>query len=228
MKQHLFILLALCLLCTSCGGGGGSDDEPEISKDYINVNPSMQLLWSGDTQNITISSNCSWKVSVNVSWLTVNPTEGNNSLAISITAPTNNTGSERVGVLTIQGGKNLRRTVTVTQGASPDSQVEKTMTTSLKSLNFDYQESSKAFTITSNTTWTVTCPEWCSVTPASGSNNSSITVTAMANSSNESRTGTIEVKGENVPTISISVTQQGDTSGKQSEPGAGDNLPPSN
>ena len=228
MKQHLFILLAMCFLCTSCGGGGGSDDEPEISKHFINVTSETEIDWEGNSINISISSNCNWTITNNSRWLYVSPKDGSNSQVISIKADKNETGNSRVGTLTIKGGNAPQRTVTVTQKASTESQTVKTMNTDKRTLEFDYQGSTNTFTITSNTTWTVTCPEWCSVTPASGSNNSSITVTAMANSSNESRTGTIEVKGEDVPTITISVTQQGDTSGKQSEPGAEDNLPPSN
>ncbi len=227
MKQTIITLLGTCLLWTSCSGGGGSDDTPEISKDFINVPPSAEIYWEGGTQDITVSSNCNWTITNNTSWLSVSPKSGNNSQVISITAGKNDTGNQRVGTLTIKGGNAPQRTLTVTQKASPETAV-KTMTTDKKALEFDYEESTNSFTITSNTTWTIACPEWCKATPFSGSNNGSITVTAGKNSSKESRTGTIEVKGDDVASISITFSQKGNISSSQSEPGAGDNLPPSN
>lgn len=226
MKQIIFVLLGACLLWTSCGGSDDSDDTPEISKDFINVPPSAEIYWGGGTQEISISSNCNWTITNNSNWLAVTPTSGSNSQVISITAGKNETGSERVGVLTIKGGNAPQRTMTVTQKASPESPTVKTMTTDKRSLEFDYQESTNSFTITSNTTWTVTCPAWCKVNPSSGSNNGFVNVTAEANTSQEARTGIVEVKGDDVASISITVSQKGNTSSSQSEPGAGDNFPP--
>jgi len=75
-------------------------------------------------------------------------------------------------------------------------------------LNFVSTGEQKTFTITSNTDWTVSSSaSWLMVSPASGSNDSTITVTAAANTATTQRTATITVSGTGVTAQTISVTQ---------------------
>lgn len=72
--------------------------------------------------------------------------------------------------------------------------------------------SSGSFSLTSNTSWTLTDDAaWLSVSPASGSNNSTVTVTATsANESPTPRTATVTVAGSGVtPNRTVTVTQAG-------------------
>ena len=120
MKNYiwLFILLLTC----SCGGGGDDPgDSPVMSKDFINVVQNAEIPGDGGTQQISISSNCSWTIFKGADWISVTPTSGNNNETISLTAPKNTTGKERKTTLTITGGKDISRTVTVTQAKATDS-----------------------------------------------------------------------------------------------------------
>jgi len=76
------------------------------------------------------------------------------------------------------------------------------------SLNFIATGEQKTFTVTSNTSWTVSSnASWCTVSPASGSNNGTVSVTAVANLTASPRTATVSVSGDRVATQTISVTQ---------------------
>ncbi|MDE5944089.1 MAG: BACON domain-containing protein [Rikenella sp.] len=65
-------------------------------------------------------------------------------------------------------------------------------------------------TITSNTSWAISYPSWCSG-PTSGSGNATITVTVNSNAGNPARSGSITVKLDANPAISksCSVSQSG-------------------
>ena len=86
---------------------------------------------------------------------------------------------------------------------------------------------SKTFTISSNTNWTISKPEWCAVSVSSGTGNGDVVVIATENPSKEQRNGQIVVSGEGVSPVSISVSQEGKDTSNSQEPGADDNLPPS-
>ena len=86
------------------------------------------------------------------------------------------------------------------------------LTVSPTSLNYVANGGSKTVSVTSNTSWTATSSaNWLTISPASGSNNGTITAVATANTSNSQRTTTITVSGSGI-TRTISVTQAG-TSG---------------
>ncbi len=71
--------------------------------------------------------------------------------------------------------------------------------------------SSSAVSVTANVSWTVSDNQtWLSVSPASGSNNGSFTVSATANSGSASRNGTVTIAGGGI-TRTIAVTQAGAT-----------------
>ena len=122
MKKHILLALSMIVLC-ACGGGDDGD-APEISKDYLNVTPNVQLLADGQSIDISITANCSWTITKDADWLTVSPMTGNNSQSVTITAGRNATGAERTAVLTVKGGSLSPKRVIVTQlkaaGTTPD------------------------------------------------------------------------------------------------------------
>jgi hypothetical protein len=79
---------------------------------------SLDFSSSGGQKTFTVSSNVSWTASSNaISWLTVSPASGSNNGTIIITAQTNTTVYERIGIITVSGG-GIKQTITVLQ--SPD------------------------------------------------------------------------------------------------------------
>lgn len=222
MKNYIGIYI-LMLLMTSCGGGGEpGTDEPVVSPYFINVTPNLSLLGDGQTTEITISANCNWTISNPASWLTISPSSGSQTQIVKVSAGKNSTGSERVATLTVSGGKDLSRPITVTQ---PKGTEELRLSASTTSLDFEAKGETKTFTISSNTSWRISKPEWCTIDRASGTGDANISVTASENKDKEKRTGNIIVNGEGVSPVTITIDQKEREAGN-SEPGSDDNLPP--
>lgn len=191
-----------------CGGGDvpGSDG-PIVSKDYIDVAPNLQLLGNGQETELKISTNCRWIISYSANWLTVSPSSGSNDEIVKVSAGKNTTGQDRSVILTIQGGNAPTRSVVVTQPKGTEEPVSKSLSTNTTSLSFDANGEEKSFTINSNTTWTISKPEWCTLSKSSGEGNAVIKVTAIENPDKEQRTGQIVVTGKGTNTITIFLTQ---------------------
>jgi len=85
----------------------------------LNVSTTTLSLDStaGSTNTFNITSNVTWTVSDNQTWLTVSPVSGSNDGTILVTATTENPSSvsTRSGVVTISGSGVSNKTVTVTQ-----------------------------------------------------------------------------------------------------------------
>jgi len=79
---------------------------------------------------------------------------------------------------------------------------------SATSMNFASSGGNQTFDIQSVTTWMVgSSDSWLTVSPASGSNNGTITVTAAANTTSAARTATVTIMGSGVTAKTITITQ---------------------
>ena len=97
-------------------------------------------------------------------------------------------------------------------GTIDDGTSNYSLSVSLNSLSFTAPGEQKTFAVTSNTDWTVSSDEsWATVSPASGSNNGTVTVTTGANTTTSQRTATITVSGTGVTSQTVSVTQAAST-----------------
>lgn len=228
MKKYiLFAILTVAVV--ACGGGSDGGDEAEISKDYLNVPPNLNLLGDGQSVELTIDANCSWTITKDVDWLSVSPMSGQNKQNVEVSAGKNTMPSARYAVLTIKGGS-LTRRVTVTQAKpsdAPEEPIEYSMSVSKSTLSFESTGGTLTFTISSNTNWVITAPSWCSVIPMTGSGNATISVSVEEAANGQQRSGQITVSGTGVTPISVSVSQKAKGSDNGQTPGAGDNLPPS-
>lgn len=79
-------------------------------------------------------------------------------------------------------------------GGSDDKDEPATLTVSPSSISMDADGGSTSLTINSNTGWIISgAPSWATVTPSSGSQSGSVTITATANSETTSRVATLGV-----------------------------------
>lgn len=203
MKKFIWLYItAILFVAYGCDDEDVSDDII-VSKDYIKVAPSLSLLGDGQDAELKITANCSWTISNNASWLSVTPSSGSNSETIKVSAGKNSTGQERSATLTIQAGTAPTRSVVVTQP------IGKTLSANLSTLSFEAKGESKSLSIISNTSWTLSKPDWCTLSASSGNGNADIVVTALENSSKDQRSGQIVVSGEGVSSVTISVSQKG-------------------
>ena len=167
----------------------------------LTVSPSNRSVSnaSGST-TFSVTSNTSWTVSDDASWLTVSPGSGSNNGTLTATYTENTTTSQRVGTITVIGD-GITRTVTVTQ--APILQ----LTVSPSNRSVSSASGSTTFSVTSNTSWTVSDDaSWLTVSPGSGSNNGTLTATYTENTTTSQRVGTITVVGGGI-TRTVTVTQ---------------------
>jgi hypothetical protein len=166
--------------------------------------PTLDFIASGETKSVTVTSNVSWTVDKNVSWISVSQPSGSNNGTINITATANTTTSQRTETVTVTGG-GITRTVSITQAAYVPP--ANTLTVSPTMLDFTASGETKTIAVTSNVSWTAgKDTSWITVSPASGSNNGTISVAVEANTETNSRTGTVTVTGGGI-TRTVSITQ---------------------
>ena len=211
------------LMFVACGGGGDEPgDDPVISKDYINVTPNIQLLGDGQETEASVTATCAWTISNPVSWLTVTPLSGNKNAIVKISAGKNSTGQERTATLTVSGGNAPNRTIVVTQAKGSENPA---LSINLTALDFESKSETKSFVISANVSWTISKPEWCSLSQSSGKGNGEVSVTVSENTDKE-RTGQIVINGDGVNAATIVVTQKSKDKTNSEEPGKDDNQPP--
>jgi hypothetical protein len=185
---------------TVSGGGISRTISVTQSTAVLTVNPtSWGALPAGGTQSVSVTSNVSWTVSSNQSWLRVSPTSGSNNGSFTMTADPNSTGSSRSATVTVSGG-GISRTISVTQSTA-------VLTVNPTSWGAPPAGGTQSVSVTSNVSWTVSSNQsWLRVSPTSGSNNGSFTMTADPNSTGSSRSATVTVTGGGI-SRPISITQ---------------------
>lgn len=99
----------------------------------------------------------------------------------------------------------------VTVAFSSCGEEEDKVSVSTTSVNFGKDGGAQQVSINSNTSWTVSgATGWFTVSPMSGSENGTITITATANSSSSERSGTLVVSaGKAMQTITVTQSSSG-------------------
>jgi hypothetical protein len=160
---------------------------------------------NGSNKNINITSNVSWTVSSDQSWLKVSPISGIGNGSITLTATENSAFTTRSATVTVTGTGVGVKTIAVTQSATEAIFIVSETEVSLN----DNEGSSASVNITSNTAWnTISDQLWLDVIPASGSGNGTIILTASDNPTVFTRTAKVTISGTGVSSKIINVTQQ--------------------
>jgi hypothetical protein len=159
---------------------------------------------ANSTKSFDITANTTWTVTSSAAWLTANLASGSGNSAVVLTAQANPVPTTRTATVTITGLNVAPKTITVTQDAAlPTLAVSATALTIAAPAN-----STKAFDVTSNTTWTaVSNATWLTLSSATGSANATITMTATENTTIVTRSTTVVVSTPGVADQTITVTQ---------------------
>ena len=179
--------------------GGQTPASPEISLDMNN----MEFSAESGSKAFNIKSNTSWTVSSDQAWCSVSPASGKNNGSVTVKVSENTQTSARTATVTVKSEIGIL-TVKVTQN-----EANAAISLDTSTMEFTSSSGEQAFKITANTSWAVSSDQtWCSVSPASGSNNGSVTVKVSENTQTSARTATITVKTD-AGTRTVSVTQGG-------------------
>lgn len=166
----------------------------------LTVSPeSWSVVAGGGTQAVTVTSNTTWSVSKDATWITLTSASGSGNAPVLVQAAANTTTSSRTGTVTFTtsaGSPAMKQTVSVTQAG----QALPTLTVSPTSWTAPADGGSQVIQVTSNTSWSVsTSIDAMQVTPKSGTGNASVTVTLPGNP-----------LGVDLP-LSVTFTTTGDT-----------------
>ena len=215
----IFTILAAVILVSSCqkelpdnlknvdvSQGGKTPASTPTPTPELKVSEPGQFGAKGGQQTITIIASEAWTLtkSVESDWLTVKTVSGKaGTTQVDLEAAENTLTILRTATITVSFG-NLTKNVEISQSAANSA-----ISLSVDSLNFASVGDSQSFSIKSNIAWTVTSSlDWCSVSPASGSNDGSVTVNVSENKSLSERSATITVESE-IGNQTVKVIQSG-------------------
>jgi len=164
----------------------------------------VRVLVSGDVPN------AHWSLTSTVTWLTLNPNNGNGTGAFQIVAQFNTNNTPRTGVVVVHGTDTtpLTDSIFVTQAGravtnmtvTPTSMnVAQTAGTDTFALSVTGGNTGAAWTTTSNSAWII-------VTPAAGNGSSSVVAHVLVNTDTTARTGTFFINGNGTTPTTDTVT----------------------
>ncbi len=161
-----------------------------------------QVPVTGGTGSVNVSSpdGCSWIAASNAPWLQLSAGGGSGSGSVSFSADAN-TGNARSATLTVAG-----QSFTVTQpGATaaptpvpPVPGCQYVVAPTQLSFPGTGGQASLTLSTAPGCTWQATADAWLQLAPTSGSTSATITVSAAANPSAKTRSGTIVLGGQTV------------------------------
>lgn len=202
--NKVIITTILTLLAPTLWSCSDSNDTPDpvTTEVSISVNPtSLSSGYDATNLEVTVASTADWSIKAEDDWCVTTPTGGvkNTETKVSVKISANSGSSSRTtNIIVTSSGKTA--TIPVTQSARP------TLNVSATTVSFGAQASSTTITVEANDNWTAASDaDWCKITPASGNDETTtLTISADANTSKESREATITVaSGDLSKTIKV-------------------------
>jgi len=192
--KKIFAVLTLAVLVLACSD---DDYDPEIKVDSSN----LFFINEGGSKTVNLSSNTTWNVSVDQSWVKASVLQGGSSQALEISAEPNSTGVERTAVITIKSifTPVVTKTIKIRQGD---------LTVNTKQLNYFYQASTQELIVYIEGDWTLEkADDWFTLSAESGKGTSVIDITTKPNDSKSARSGIITLKSAGNVDVEIKVQQ---------------------
>ncbi len=109
---ELLVFLVAILSLSSC-------KKDEANPELVVSEAEIEFTEEGNTREVTVTSNDSWKISNPAEWLQLSKSTGNSGTStIELTATTNTTGATRSAFLTVNSDNGQARRISVSQAAS--------------------------------------------------------------------------------------------------------------
>lgn len=136
------------------------------------------IPYSGASYSITVTANANWSATTVPAWCSLSANGGASGTSIITLTVSSNSGSARNDTLvfTCNG---IQRTVSVSQAADNTTPVEIAFIPSY--INFPSSGSAESLSVVCDGEWTLTGPNWLTFSQASGSGNTTVTVTTSPN-----------------------------------------------
>ena len=166
---------------------------------------SLYFSKGGGTRTLEVIANTTWYIDglQNAEWVAATPTSGNGNATVSFTALASSfITSREVAFSFIPTGSSPVELVISQEKSDPF------VTVSSNIMNFVAEGESKSFEVTSNTSWAISAAEpWITVSPASGTGDATVWVTATTNGS-ANRNTSLTLLGQDVATPVTVIVQQ--------------------
>lgn len=207
--KHISILFAsfVVALLASCGDADITDYI--LSSDYVSADKTVTTNGDATTTSFNIDANCSWTITGQPSWMTVTPSNGSGATKVTVNFTSENPSAlnSRTANLTLTTADGITKTIAITQ--QPATEKLTVSPTSFTSLNADAH--TEKVVIQCNSKWTVSgASDWITLSTSSGEGNGEFSFNIAANDSEDDRTATLTVRGQNQSTIqTITVKQAG-------------------
>ncbi|MBN1926578.1 MAG: T9SS type A sorting domain-containing protein [Prolixibacteraceae bacterium] len=173
---------------------------------YLSVSASTLNVSAEESPEVSfdISSNTSWNLSIDQTWVTSNVNSGTGNATVHLSVEENTKVQERVATVNVSATGTTLQTITIIQAAAPA-----TLSVSVTTIDVGAEEGSEAtFDVTSNTTWSVSSGQpWLAVNPESGTGIGTVTLSAEANSTGSVRQANITISAEGVTPQTVEVSQ---------------------
>ena len=141
----------------------------------------------GETKTMEVTSDGAWEIVDIPEWLQFTPQSGTGNKSVQVTALRNENGLSRTASPEIRLTNSPTRKIVLTT-----TQYSAEMTLGKDTLEFDYAGGSLSLELKSDANWTAsTDADWLTVSPTSGTEDETLTVTAARNSTGAERTGHI-------------------------------------
>jgi hypothetical protein len=177
----------------------GAHPSLEVSTNVVDVLSLENAILTFD-----IISNTDWAITSDQLWLSISNPTGSNNATITESVLPNTSVITRSATLTISGNGVSSKTIVVTQAAAPP-----VLTVSSNTLDVPATaDSNTGFDISSNISWSISCDQpWITLSNTIGSNEASITVSALVNPAITPRIATLTISGNDMQTQTITITQ---------------------
>lgn len=172
-------------------------------------NDSLFYERTGGGKSLTISSNTSWVLSGNASWINVAPSSGSGNATVSVTVSANTGFIERSTAIFVTAGSIVKKVV-VFQEAMPDSS---TLSLNDDTLIYENQEDTKTVAIQSNTDWSVSISAgWVKANLSNGNGNTELEITVESNEGFAERQAQVLITTGSLSRVLV-IIQKGSTVG---------------
>ena len=197
MKKYIWILSGMAMLALIIYACTSDIKEEKIIASVENIPSDLSFGWESEELSITGYDKTFTFVS-DAGWCTVSGDK--------IKVESNQVKQSREASVNVNWKNETMKTIRIRQLENGFIGILNVTPTSI---NAENAANTYSIDVTSNISWTATSSEsWCSITPASGSGNSSILVNVSTNNNESSRTATITIVGGDI-TRTVSISQEG-------------------
>lgn len=146
---------------------------------------SLSFPVDGGDADLKIQSNSSWSLTCTETWLTIDNKSGKNDATVHVKASASTNKSVRTANILLKNANGETvQTIDVTQTAL-------NLSATLSTTEFEHTGGTATLTITSNSNWSFTTPDWISCDIHQGTGNKSINLTIDDNTTKVQRSGNI-------------------------------------